>query len=101
MASYRIDFKPSVKRDLKSIPRREALTILDAISNLSDNPFPPQSKRLTGREGWRLRVGNYRVTYTVSGGDTTLFVVKVAQLKNIYRSFFTKRSQSHFLNVDA
>ena len=85
MASYRIDFKPSVKRDLKAIPRREALTILDAIRNLSDNPFPPKSKRLTGREGWRLRVGSYRVIYTVSAGEITLFVVKVGHRKNIYR----------------
>ena len=85
MVSYKIDFKPSVKRDMKSIPRREALTILDAIRNLSDNPFPPQSKRLTGREGWRLRVGRYRVIYTVSAGEITLFVVKIAHRKKIYR----------------
>ena len=80
---------------------RTALENSGAISNLSYNPFPPQSKTLISRGGWRLSVVMYRVIYTVSGGDTTLFVVKVAQLKNIYRSFFTKRSQSHFLNVDA
>jgi len=85
MVSYKIDFKPSVKRDLRSIPRRDALTILDAISSLRDNPFPPQSKRLAGREGWRLRVGSYRVIYTVSSGEITLFVVKVAHRKKIYR----------------
>ena len=56
---------------------------MDAISNLSDNPFPLQSKRLTGREGWRLRVGRYRVIYTVSAGEITLFVVKVAHRKKI------------------
>jgi len=70
---------------MKEIPLREALTILDAISNLSDNPFPPQSKRLTGCEGWRLRVGNYRVIYTVSSSDITVFVVKVAHRKTIYK----------------
>ena len=85
MASFKIEFKPSVKRDLKAIPRHDALTILDAISNLSDNPFPSQSKRLTGREGWRLRVGRYRVIYTVSAGEITLFVVKIAHRKKIYR----------------
>jgi mRNA interferase RelE/StbE len=84
MASYRIDFKPSVKRDLKSIPRREALAILDTIRNLSDNPFPSQSKRLTGREGWRLRVGSYRVIYTVSSSDITVFGVRPPHRKNIY-----------------
>lgn len=85
MASYRIDFKPSFKRDMKAIPRREALTILDAISNLSDNPFPPQSMTLTGMEGWRLRLSSCRVIYTVSSSDITLFVVKIAHRKKIYR----------------
>ena len=85
MASYRIDFKPSVKRDLKSIPLREALTILDAISNLSDNPFPLQSKRLTGREGWLLRLGSSSVIYTLGAGEITLFAVNVAHRKEIYR----------------
>ena len=74
-----------MKRDLKSIPLREALAFLDAISNLSENPFPPQSMTLNGREGWRLRVGGYRVTYTVSAGEIPLFAVKVAHRKTIYR----------------
>jgi mRNA interferase RelE/StbE len=74
-----------VKRELRAIPRREVLAILGAISNLSDNLFPSQSKILSGREGWRLRVGNYRVIYTVSSSNITLFVVKVGHRKNIYR----------------
>ncbi len=79
----------------------EALTILGAISNLSDNPFPPRSKTLNGREGWRLRVGSYRVISAASSREITLFVVKVAQLKNIYISFFTKRSQYSRAERDA
>ncbi|NCG09569.1 MAG: type II toxin-antitoxin system RelE/ParE family toxin [Alphaproteobacteria bacterium] len=55
------------------------------IGNPSDNPFPPQSKMLIGREGWRLRLCNYRVIYTVSSGDIILFIVKVAHRKKIYK----------------
>jgi mRNA-degrading endonuclease RelE of RelBE toxin-antitoxin system len=51
MVSYRIDSKPSVKRELKSIPRREALTTFDAVSNLSDNPIALQPVTLNGGEG--------------------------------------------------
>lgn len=69
------------------ILRREALTILDAISNLSDKPFSPQSKTLIGRGGWRLRVVSYRVICTLSSRDITLFVVKVARRKNINKGF--------------
>jgi len=88
MASYRIGFKPSVKLDLKAIPQRKVLTILHAISNLNDNPFPPQSKTPISRGGWRLRVVRYRVTYTVSGGDITPVIVKVAHRKNIDKGFY-------------
>jgi mRNA-degrading endonuclease RelE of RelBE toxin-antitoxin system len=74
---------------------------LDAISNLSDNLFPLQSKTLTGGVDWRLRVVSYRVVYTVSAGDITLFVVKIAHCKKNLQMIFTKRSQSHFFNADA
>ena len=83
------------------MPRREVLTILDAISNISDNPFPPQSKRLTGREGWRLRVGNYRVISVASSREIPLFAVKVAHRKNLQIIFFTKRSQYRRAKRDA
>jgi mRNA interferase RelE/StbE len=76
-----------LKRGLKAIPRRDALTILDAIGNLRDNPFPPQTMTLTGREGWRLRVGSYRAIYTVSSREITLFVVKVAHRKKSINNF--------------
>jgi mRNA interferase RelE/StbE len=67
------------------IPLREALTIFDAISNLSDNLFSLQSEMLTGGFDWRLRVVRYRVIYTVSAGDITLFVEKVTHRKKIYK----------------
>lgn len=87
MASYRIDFKLSVKRDLKAIPRREVLIILDAISNLTGNPFPPQSKTLTGMEGWRLWFCSCRVIYTLSSCEITLFIVKALHRKKSTDNF--------------
>jgi len=68
--------------------RHEVLTILDAISNLSVNPFPPQSITLTGGEGWRLRVGGYRVIYTVSAGEITLFCFEGRASKKISKDNF-------------
>jgi len=66
---------------------------MHAIRNLSDNLFPPQSMTLTCGDGWRLRVGNYRVIYTVWSRDTELFVVKAPASKKNLQMFFTKRSQ--------
>jgi mRNA-degrading endonuclease RelE of RelBE toxin-antitoxin system len=85
--SYRIDSKPWFKRDLKAIPRREALTIFEAISSLSHNNFLLQSMTLNGGEVWRLRVGRCRVIWTVSPGEITLFVEKAGHHKKSTNDF--------------
>lgn len=39
------------------------MPILDAIENLAENPRPKGYKKLKGRTGYRIRVGNYRIIY--------------------------------------
>ncbi|MEQ1626461.1 MAG: type II toxin-antitoxin system RelE/ParE family toxin [Nitrospira sp.] len=66
MASYSLSFKPSVEKDLQSIPRSMVSRILDRIDRLPTNPNPPQSTKLQGAERlYCLRVGDYRIVYEV------------------------------------
>ena len=74
-----------MRRGLKAIVLSEVLTVFDAISNLNDNPIAPQSMTLNGGEGWRLRLCSCRVISAASSREITLFVVKVAHSRNIYR----------------
>lgn len=50
MASYEIQFRKSVGRDLDPIPKRDVRRILDALAALADNPRPPQARKLTASE---------------------------------------------------
>ena len=63
---FSIRFKSSVKKDLRSIPKQDVQRILNALERLAEDPHPSNSKPLTGREAWRLRVGQYRAIYTIN-----------------------------------
>ena len=82
---FRIRFKSSVKKDLRSIPKQDVQRILNALERLADDPNPSNSKPLTGRDAWRLRVGQYRAIYTINEQEIVIEIIKVAHRKNVYR----------------
>ena len=85
MASYKIIVKKSVAKDLRSIPKKDIQRILAAIQNLADDPRPPQSKKLSGQERYRLRQGNYRILYSIEDEKLVVCVVKVGNRRDVYR----------------
>jgi mRNA interferase RelE/StbE len=85
MELYKITFKKSVSKDLRSIPQKDVQRILEAIKKLSENPRPPQSKKLSGQEKYRLRQGNYRILYSIEDDKLIVQVVKVGNRRDVYR----------------
>ena len=77
MEPYRIIVKQSVAKDLKKVPQKDVERILSAIQSLAINPRPPQSKKLSGQEKYRLRQGNYRILYSIEDRDLIICIVKV------------------------
>ena len=73
MASYKIEFKRSVAKDLRSIPRTDVRRILKRIDALADDPRPPGAEKLTSSEFYRIRQGVYRIVYEIR--DDILVVV--------------------------
>lgn len=73
----------SRKKELTKLDRKIAERILTHIYLLADNPYPPNAKQLVGMEhSFRLRVGDWRIIYTVKNEKTRrsakdLFVKKV------------------------
>jgi mRNA interferase RelE/StbE len=72
MARFSIQWRNSTKRDIRSLPRQEVAHVVDAVSQLADDPLPHGSQKLSGSERtYRIRVGDYRVIYEVfSESDT-------------------------------
>jgi mRNA interferase RelE/StbE len=86
MASYRLVVKPSVEKDLRSLPKPMIARALEQIEQLKDDPFPRQSLKLTGAEQlYRLRMGDYRIIYGVDVGAREITVHYVRHRREVYR----------------
>jgi mRNA interferase RelE/StbE len=85
MAVYKVHFKASVEKDFTTIPKKDLKKILKCIEGLAENPSPWGCEKLTGLERYRLRQGRYRIVYSIQDDELTVWVVKVAHRKDIYR----------------
>lgn len=72
-------------RQLHKLPRPIYQLLLERIENLAVAPFPSGVKKLQGRTGWRRRVGDYRILYTVDAKKKELTVLSIAHRKEVYR----------------
>ncbi|MCJ7708341.1 MAG: type II toxin-antitoxin system RelE/ParE family toxin [Anaerolineales bacterium] len=87
MAPYRILLKPSVEKDLGSIPKGTVQRLLRRVEGLASEPIPRQSAKLTGAERlYRVRVGDYRIIYTVDHEARSVTIHYVRHRKDAYRS---------------
>ena len=85
MAFFEIEFKASVKKDLRSIPASEVTRILHVIERLATNPYPDGARKLAGRDAWRLRLGHYRIIYQIERQRITIVIIKIGHRKQAYR----------------
>lgn len=88
MASYKVTPKPSVEKDLRSLSKSAIARVVKSLERLSEYPFPRHALKLEGGEGlYRLRVGDYRVIYSVSPEGREIIVHHVRHRREVYRSF--------------
>ncbi len=71
-------------------PRRDVRRIIADIAALADDPRPPQSRKLSGSEEYRLRCGVYRVLYEIRDAVLIVCVVKAGHRGHVYRSGMNK-----------
>ena len=75
---YRIELKPSAERDLAGLQRRDRVRVARKIDSLAGNPRPTGGEKLRGAENlWRVRVGDYRLIYTIRDEVLLLLVVRI------------------------
>ena len=86
MASYKIEWKTSASKELRSLPKEVIAELVARVSGLSDDPFPAGIKKLAGAEHtYRIRFGPYRVIYTVAKDIRVVAIVKVGHRQSIYK----------------
>lgn len=82
--NYRVFIIPKAQKELERLPKEMYDRILAAILDLEQNPRPPGSKKLSGREGWRIREGDYRVIYEIDDAARTVTVLRVRHRRDVY-----------------
>jgi mRNA interferase RelE/StbE len=82
---YRIEIERVALKSLKKIPEKEKSKIIKSIKNLAFDPYPVGAKKLSGRDGWRIRIGNYRVIYEINDSILYILVLDVDHRKDIYK----------------
>jgi len=86
MARYRIEISRTAEKQLKKIRRDDQRRVVAAILGLADDPHPNGSRKLVGYDDvFRIRVGRYRVLYSVSGKKLIVIVLKIGNRKDVYR----------------
>ena len=83
--AYTVNLKRSAEKELELLPKNIHDKIVNALLFLKNNPFPYGVKKLHGREGYRIRVGSYRVLYLVEEADKKIEIVSIAHRKDVYR----------------
>ncbi|MDR1876207.1 MAG: type II toxin-antitoxin system RelE/ParE family toxin [Flavobacteriaceae bacterium] len=58
--------------------------IIDAIAGLEENPHPVGYKKLKGRDGYRIRTGNYRIIYDIFDTELIVDIITLGHRKDIY-----------------
>jgi len=83
---YKLAIKKSARKELNNLPDKIFLKIDKSILSLKENPFPyPQVKKLKGEDKCRLRVGDYRVVYSVDEDQKTITIYRIRHRKDVYR----------------
>ena len=87
MASYRVLIKPSAAKEIEAVgKRKDRQRIVANILALAVEPRPMGSERLAGQtDRYRIRIGRYRVVYSIADDDLVVLVVRVADRKDVYR----------------
>jgi mRNA interferase RelE/StbE len=85
MGKYKVVFRKSVARDLRSIPNRDLHKILTAIESLSEDPRLSGVEKLSGQDRYRMRQCSSWIIYEINDDDVVVVVVKVGHRKDVYR----------------
>ena len=82
--TYQVELRPAAVRALKRIDHQDRDRIRGAIALLGEDPRPPGAKALQGRPGLRVRIGDYRVIYTVDDNVLIVAVITLGHRRDVY-----------------
>lgn len=74
------------QRQLRALPPEVQTHVRTALDTLAANPLPSGSRKIVGTENtYRIRIGDYRVVYTLDEAASTVMVTRVGHRRDVYR----------------
>ena len=83
--SYSLRVHVAAKRDLDRLTDKIYRRIAEKISNLEENPRPFGCEKMQDQENYRIRVGDFRIVYTIDDKAKLVEIIKIGNRKEIYK----------------
>ncbi len=84
---YVVQYDPQAVKELTKLDRQVARRIVTAIERLGADPRPPGSRVLAGYPHlWRIRIGDYRIIYTIKDAELIVLALRIAHRSGVYRN---------------
>lgn len=85
VGKYSVEMKPSARKELERLPGKLIERIFPKLEGLALEPRPAGCKKLKGgQREWRIRVGDYRVVYTVDDEKLLVSVMRIRHRSEVY-----------------
>ncbi|MGH9596067.1 MAG: type II toxin-antitoxin system RelE family toxin [Edaphobacter sp.] len=85
MGKYSVELKVSARKELERLPTKLIERIFPKLEGLASEPRPAGCKKLKGgQQEWRIRVGDYRVVYTIDDEKLLVSVMRIRHRSEVY-----------------
>jgi mRNA interferase RelE/StbE len=82
---YEVSILRRAQKELASLPLEAYEKVKDAILSLAAEPRPMGCKKLTARQGWRIRASDYRILYEIDESRHTILILHIGHRRDVYR----------------
>jgi len=83
--SWTVQVQRPAEKELADLPQQAQERIAEVLRALKDNPFPHGVKKLKARDGYRIRVGDYRIVFRIDHSARLVQIGAIGHRKDVYR----------------
>jgi mRNA interferase RelE/StbE len=80
-----VEIMPAAERDLHRLPRGIRDRVDARLRGFADEPRPYGARHLAGSPFWRIRVGDYRIIFTINDQDQVVTIARIRHRGDVYR----------------
>lgn len=82
--SYSLIIPKSIVKQIQSLPTEIQANVLEHLKSLQNNPRPHGCKKLRNTNGWRIRIGTYRIIFEIDDSQKEILLISVIHRKDAY-----------------